>query len=256
MRNTIKTYLQPAFLICTATLAIAASGMSIAIQKFGIYLKKEPLPLKKPLDLLDESQLGPYKVISKSKIENEEVIEALGTEDYIQWLLEDTEAAADSPVRRCMIFITYYDLPDRVPHVPEECYAGGGYQKIASDSVTFEVSRAKGVLSPQTKKIPGKYLVFAGTESDHWHRNTKFSLLYLINVNGIYAGNREDARVVLNKNIFGKYSYFTKVELGPFISGIGVRSYPTKKEAVLAGQKLLSIILPILEKDHWPDWKD
>ncbi len=256
MRNTIKTYLQPAFLICAAALAISGAGMAIAIDKFGVYLKKEPMPLKKPLDLLDESQLGPYKVISKSKIENEEVIESLGTEDYIQWLLEDTTAAANSPVRRCMVFITYYDLPDRVPHVPEECYAGGGYQKMASDGVTFEVSGVKGVLSPQAKKIPGKYLVFASTDSNYWYRNTKFSLLYLINVNGIYAGNRKNARIALNKNIFGKYSYFSKIELGPFISGIGARSCPTRKEAVLAGQKLLSVILPILEKEHWPDWKD
>ena len=49
MRDTkygIRVYMQPAFLICTAVLAMSGSGMAIAIKSFGVYLKKEPLPLK------------------------------------------------------------------------------------------------------------------------------------------------------------------------------------------------------------------
>ena len=119
LKDLIKVYMKPAFLICVAVLAITGSGMSIAIKSFGIYLKKEPLPLKKSLDLLDESRLSPYKVVSKSKIENEEIVKNLGTEDYIQWNLEDTAAPPESSVRYCLLFIVYYGLPDFVPHVPE-----------------------------------------------------------------------------------------------------------------------------------------
>ena len=75
--------MQPHFLICTLVLALTASTMSFAVRYFGIHLKKEPLPLKKSLDLLDENSLTPYKVISRQKIENEEVIQSLGTEDYL-----------------------------------------------------------------------------------------------------------------------------------------------------------------------------
>jgi hypothetical protein len=53
--------------------------MSIAVKSFGVYLKKEALPLKKSLDFLDESDLASYRVISKLTIENEEIITALGT---------------------------------------------------------------------------------------------------------------------------------------------------------------------------------
>ena len=42
-----KIYAQPAFLICIALLAIAGGGMSLAIKSFGVYLEKEPLPIKK-----------------------------------------------------------------------------------------------------------------------------------------------------------------------------------------------------------------
>jgi len=249
-----KHYLQPAFLICAAILAVAGSGMSIAIKNFGIYLKKKPLPLKKSLDLLDEKSLGPYKVVSKEKIENEEIVKGLGTEDYIQWILEDSEAAADSAVRKCSLFITYYELPDLVLHVPEECYMGSGYQRLASDSMTFEVDGISGTSGEET--IQGRYLVFASVNSSHWQRETKFPVLYIFNVNGLYRNSREGTRVVLNRNIRGKYSYFSKVEWTFFNTEFGAKIYPSKEELVTASQRLLGVILPILERQHWPDWAE
>jgi hypothetical protein len=248
MRDKIKIYLQPAFLICAAVLAIAGSGMSIAIKSFGVYLKKEPLPLKKSLDFLDEKGLAPYRVVSKAKIENNEIIKALGTKDYIQWRLEDVEAAADSPVRHCSLFITYYEVPDRVVHVPEECYTGGGQQRLASDSITFEVDKGSGA----SEKIPGKYLVFSSVDSKHWRKSAKFPVLYLFNVNGVYKGSRASTRIVLNRTLRSRYSYFSKVEWKFFNVRLGVPVYPGKEEAVAASQKLLGVILPILEKEHWP----
>jgi hypothetical protein len=245
-RNNIRVYFQPAFLICVAVLTTAGAGMSIAIKSFGVYLKKEPLPLKKSFDLMDESDLASYKVISKYKIENDEIITSLGTEDYIQWILEDTEAADKSNVEKFMLFITYYRLPDRVPHVPEECYAGGGFQRLASDSVTLEINNNAGV----KRKLGGKYLVFGSTKADPWRKGEKFPVLYLFKVNGEYAASREEARIALNKNLFRKYSYFCKVELVFNQTLIP----PNKEQVIKAGEKLLSVILPVLETKHWPDW--
>jgi len=241
-------YMQPAFLICAVVLAVAGSGMSIAIKSFGVYLKKEPLPLKKPLELLDEKGLAPYKVVSKDRIENKEIVKALGTEDYIQWVLEDLDVAADSAVRKCSLFITYYELPDpRVVHVPDECYMGVGYQRLVFDGVLLEVNK-EGI----EERLSAKYLVFGGADSKQWVRETKFSVLYLFNVNRRYKGSRETARVVLNRNLRSKYSYFCKVEWKFFNTRFGQAIYPSKEEAIAASQKLLSVILPILEKEHWP----
>ena len=245
VRNTkadiMKPYIQPAFLICVALLAIASAAME------RIHVEKEAFPLKKSLDLLDENSLTPYKVISKPRIRNEEIIKSLGTEDYIQWVLEDPDAPADGAVRKCSLFITYYKLADQVPHVPEECYIGSGHQRLASDSVTFVVNKYG-----SEQKIPGRHLVFESTSSSYWGMSEKFSVLYLINVNGDYANSRERARWLLNKNIFRKHVYFCKVEWS-FLSKSGKRTYPKKKEAMAASQKLLGVILPILEKAHWPN---
>lgn len=251
MRNTrYEIYFQPAFVICAVVLAIAGGGMSIAIKSFGVYLKKTPLLLKKSLDLLDEGTLASYKVMRKGKIENEQIIKELGTEDYIQWVLEDADAAADSAVRKCSLFITYYKLPDpRVVHVPDECYMGVGYQRLASDGVTFKINK-----DGSEQNIPGRCLVFAGTDSSYGYNDIKFAVLYLFNVNGKYKGSREAARVVLNKNLRGEYSYFSKVEWKFFNTRFGQTVYPSREEAVTASQKLLAVILPILEREHWPEW--
>ena len=249
--DTIKFYMQPAFLICTAVLAIAAIAME------SVHVKKAPLPLKKPLGLLDEKAMTPYRVVSKSNIKNKEIVETLGTEDYIQWVLENPDADADSAVRKCLLFITYYELPDKVPHVPEECYMGSGYQRLASDSVTFlrterpDASEANRDAVQQ--EIQGRYLVFAGAASNNWWSNTKFPVLYLFNINGLYADSRENARWILNKNVFCRYVYFCKVEWKFFNTKFGTEIYPTKEEAITASQKLLSVILPILETEHWPE---
>jgi len=236
----LGSYLQPAFLLCAAVLVLSGIFMPKPV-------KKEPLPLKKSLDLLDEKTLSPYKVESKPKISNQETVESLGTRDYIQWILEDTEAAFDSTVRRCQLFITYYALSDRVPHVPEECFTGAGHQRLTSDSVIFEISN-----NNTTRKIPARYLVFAGTNTNYWSMDARFPVLYLFNVNESYANSRDEARFALNKRIFSKYSYFSKVEWKFFNIRFGRPVYPSKEEAIDASQKLLSVILPILEKEHWP----
>ncbi len=247
IRETIKAnYLQPAFLICVCLLAITAGGMSAAVKMAGIYLKKEPLPLKKSLSDLDKSNLAPYKVVEKSKIENQDVLNTLGTEDYIQWTLEDTSAPAESKTRFCTLFITYYSLPDIVPHRPEECYIGGGLQGIKFETITL-----KAIQGVYEREIKTRYLVFADTKAESSLGGTSFPILYTFNANGKY-GDRDDVRRALNKNLFGKFSYFSKVEWKFYNIASGQATYPNKQEAIAASEKLMSVILPVLEKEYWP----
>ena len=239
--SNIRVYFQPAFLVCVAVLVIAA-GVSMKLS----VIEKEFLPLKKSFDDLDVENLAPYKVIDKRKIEDQDILKALGTQDYIQLVLEDTETPDDSAVQKFMLFVTYYGRADRVPHVPEECWAGGGFQQLASDSVTFEIKKAG-----FERKIDAKYIIFGSIKSDFRESSVQVPVLYLFNVNGEYASSRDEARIALNKNLFGKYSYFSKVEL-VFNQALVA---PAKEEAVAAGEKLLAVVLPILEQDHWPDWE-
>lgn len=257
MKNLLRVYLQPAFILCVIVLGTGSLGMSFIESYFRLWLEKEPIPLKKPLDLLDDQRLKPFKVLKKHKIENKEIQESLGTEEYMQWVVLDTEAPEDSTTKSCMLFITYYEKPDAVPHVPEECYTGGGFQKLGSDPVIFNVTLAseydnnsdKAVAAASKLEIPGRYVIFGRDSLSLWQPSARFPVLYFFNVNGSYVNTRTDARIALAKNIRAKHSYFCKVEI------VFNQAYepPEREDAVRLSEKLLGVVLPILEEEHWPD---
>jgi hypothetical protein len=150
-----------------------------------------------------------------------------------------------------MLFITYYDMPDNVPHIPEVCYIGGGNFMKSSEEITIPVKKGD---FEQTVRI--RYLSFENSEGS-FAINVTFPLCYLIYSNEMYANSRDEARIALNRNIFKKYSYFSKVEWKFFgNSRFSTNAYPQKQEVMQASEKLLSVILPALEKDHWPDTRN
>jgi hypothetical protein len=249
MNAVVKKYLQLPFVLGVVFLLIGA-GFNEAYRKFhGIAQIKKPLPLKISFDQLDEKLLAPYKVLDKSKIQNQDVLESLGTEDYLQWALEDTSVDVMSPVRNCSLFITYYTgNPDQVPHVPEACYTGGGNQIEKSTSVNLEVGDLNVPDIP--KEIPSTALVFTRKSSEIWQASSEFSVIYFFKVNGKYKGDRTAVRIALG-DLTSEYSYFSKVELKFFnVKGIN----PDQKQSIEAAGRLLKVVLPVLEKNHWPDW--
>jgi hypothetical protein len=252
MKPFIKNYIQPPFLLSVACLLITAGLISYIKANQGIILIKKSLPLKRSLDQFDEKLLEPYKVIAKSKIDNQDVLESLGTEDYLQWILEDTTVDVMSPTRNCSLFITYYTgNPDQVPHVPEACYTGGGNQIESSSAVALDIGDVNLPGIPHGEKIPAMALVFTRKSGEIWQAAAEFPVIYFFKVNGAYKGNRTSVRVALG-DLTSEYSYFSKVEL-KFFNSRG--TYPDKQQSIEAAQKLLRVLLPVLEKDYWPDWE-
>lgn len=260
-----KHYIQPSFLLCVAILAAGGSMMSTIKSYLGVKMIKKALPLKKSLDLINEDALAPYVVVQKQKIEHQDMVEALGTEDYIQWMLENTDADSSSPMRYCSLFITYYTgNPDRVPHVPDECFLGAGNQRFETEDITLVVNMMTNPTEGEygtdegTKgqKIPARCLVFGKKDTDIWQDGGKFPVFYTFKVNGTFRGNRTTTRLALMSNISGKYSYFSKVEWQFYNTVLGRRIYPKKEDAIIESGKILSVVLPVLEKDHWPDWQE
>jgi hypothetical protein len=252
MKSFIKNYFQPSFLLSVICLLATSGYINYRKAHYGLTQIKESLPLKQSFNLLDEKLLEPYKVLEKSKIENQDVLESLGTEDYLQWILDDTTVDVMSPVRNCSMFITYYTgNPDQVPHVPEACYTGGGNQVESSSSVALDIGDVNSPEIPRGEKIPATALVFSQKSAEIWQTTATFPVIYFFKVNGTYEGNRNNVRIALG-NMTSKYSYFSKVEL-KFFNARGV--YPDKQQSIEAAQKLLKVLLPVLEKNHWPDWK-
>lgn len=252
MKSFVKNYIQPPFLLSIACLLLTAGTVNYLKARHGITLIKKAMPLKMPFDQLDEKLLAPYNVVRKLKIENLDELESLGTQDYLQWTLEDPTVDVLSPVRHCSLFITYYTgNPDQVPHVPEACYTGGGNEVKDKFSVMLDISDTNVPSALQEGRIPATGLIFAQKSAEIWQSPEQFPIIYFFKVNGVYKGNRTATRIVLG-DLTSEYSYFSKIEL-KFFNSRGI--YPDKQQSIEASERLLKVLLPVLEKNHWPEWQ-
>ena len=225
--------------------SVVVSFIGVCVVILLVYLQplhrvKKPVPLRKPLSLLEQEDLAPYRVVSKHEIENKEFLRGMGITDNIQWTMEDTGAAFGSTVRRFILTINYWD---QAAYAHKEHYLVQAYRKVRSAPVTFEINEA-GI-----RKIEGVYLVFEPTLSNRLNTGLKFPVLYFFWLNGEYVGGIEKAREILRKNRRGTYSYGSKVELAYNQSS----RPPSKEDVVAAAQKVLKVILPVLENRYWPD---
>jgi len=240
-------YLKASFLVCTLILLAAAGSKEIVINTLGVHMVKLAIPLQSPLDDLNEASLAPYTILNKSKIDGA-TLESLGTEEYLQWFLEDTDAEPSSPTRYCSLFITYYTgTPDMVPHVPDECYVGGGNE--------FKSKQTLALNFPDRDKIDFQCIRFTRTSENGMQGSSEFTVQYFFHANGKFCGSRTETRKLLGQNWFSKYSYFCKVEWKFFGRDSFGDVYPNQEQTLAASEKLMAILLGELEANHWPDWQ-
>jgi hypothetical protein len=235
----------PSFLVCTLVLAVGAGGLHAGGRWMQWHFRKLEVPLRKSLDDIDESKLVSYRVVQKSKIENKEVEEELGTTNYIQWVLEDTEAEQSDPTRFAILFVTYYTgNPDKIPHVPDWCYVGGGGVVEKKGNTKIKVPGIG--LASREDELPVRVLEVLASGGIIGRQ--KRIVTYFFSVNGKYACTRTDVRLIQN-NWRDKFAYFSKVE----ITFAGEKAI-TPEQSLAAVEKLCRVVVPVLWSEHWPDW--
>ena len=199
---------------------------------------KGAIALKKPLSAMDVDRLHPYRVTERATLDPV-VIDALGTDQYIQWTLKDTSLASGDPLHDVQLFVTYdTGGQNLVPHVPDECRLGAGYQParphenrdIALDGASIGAD------------VPLRVCTFVKTAVFQRDEQT---VVYLFHSNGSFAATRDAVRILFN-DPRDRFGYFSKVEI----------SFPnaSREESVKGAAKLLSKFLPVLVADHLPDF--
>ncbi len=227
------------FLIAVGLLAAAVvlAGPVAAWKSFKRV--KLALPLKKDLDALNAEALEPYRVLDRVTL-NSTILEALGTERYISWLLEDTSVSPNDPLRNAHLLVTYYSGGvDMVPHTPDVCMLGAGYQPAQRhENMAVQVS----TLGAELQSVPVRVCTFMRTAVFHKQRH---SVVYTFFSNGRFVCDRDRLRIVIN-DPRDTYAFFSKVEI----------SFPraTRTQSVDGARKLLERVLPVLIEDHWPDF--
>lgn len=228
------------FVVAVVLLGAAAVLAGPVANWLNIKHAKLPLPLRKPLNALDEQAIAPYRII-KRHILDPTIVEALGTDLYLDWTLEDTSVPRDDPLRYANLFITYdtggHNL---VPHTPDVCRRGAGYEP-AQPHENFDLNIL--TLGERFRAVSVRICTFAKT--DIFSRE-RVSILYTFNCNGKFVATRWGVRVLLNTPS-RTYAYFSKVEV----------SFPqaTRAQCVEGGRKLFGRVLPVLVNAHWPDFE-
>ena len=244
--GTTEALLEWPFLLACVVLGIAAFGISPVLMARGGMGVKEPLPLRRPLGKLAQARLGPYRWIAREqRILPAAVEDELGATDYIDWQFEDTtiEDARD-PVSHVRLFVTYYTGGrNLVPHTPDVCYLGQGYEPTEKQNLDIEVDTLG-------ETIPIRALTFERSAIFGQDRPT---VVYTFHCNGDFAATRTAVRYRINAPQ-DRHAYFCKIEL-TFGSQTSVPHNATRAESVEAAKKFLNYILPPLLNNHLPDWE-
>lgn len=237
--------------VCLCVLVLAAGGLKTAASWFGWVIRKEAVPLKRPLQQLDVRALGPRYELNTERMRrlepmSEEMEESLGTKEYAQLFITDTQKGADDPTRVALLFVTYYTgRPDMVPHVPDECYLAGGYDKKSEATRSVPVPDC----GAPNDEVPLRVLEFEGRQTAQriGMGGDTVTVLYFFHVNGGYATTRNGVRASM-LNPWQRYAYYAKIEL-TFTSEAAVRA--GRDASVAATGPLLTRVLPVLLKNHF-----
>lgn len=236
--NQASPFVAPPFV-----LAVSMLGMAIVLggpvgDWLGFSRSKQPLPLRKPLSQLHAASLAPYEVVERTSLPPA-MVEALGTSEYLKWTLRDTSLSAQDPLRFADVFVTYYTGGDQlVPHVPDECYLGNGYEPAeAHKNLSLELFGP----SQEVLRVPIRVCTFRRTSVFQGRQHT---VVYTFFANGGFVATRTGVRLRV-QNPTSKFAYFSKVE----VSFRGA----SRKQCVDGAGKLFERLLPLLMANHWPD---
>ena len=252
---TSRSRTSPRFFVCLALLLSAALGMQIAAGVLEGYFRKLPLPLKRPLHRLDVLRLAPEYVMYQVQPNpiSPEMIENLGTEEYLQWNLTDTRVDPQDTTALARLFITY-DTGGltMVPHRPQECMSAGGMilknEQVAEVTVADSHGRSYAIpIDVLEFEVPPRELQLIPTGGN----DARMFVAYFFYTNGQYVTSRTQVRNAIT-NFTDKYAYFSKIELS--FSDEQLRS-ADREQTLAATQRLLGKIMPILWDDHYQDWE-
>lgn len=231
----------PSFAVAVVVLGLAAllSGPIASWKKFK--RQKVALPLQRRLKDLDPTSLAPYRVVQN--IEHPpEIVEALGTEEYGDWWLEDHSVPKGDPLRLAELSVTYYSASTQmVLHTPDVCALGSGYQQAQPhENQTIDVPG----LGPVPVTVPVRVCTFVKTAI---FGGKKHSVVYTFHCNGRFVASANRVRMMIN-DPRNTHAYFSKIE---------VRFQNADRATTVRGaRKLFSRALPVLLRDHWPDFDE
>lgn len=129
---TWRSLFNPAYLVALGILVVSALSLGRAISAMDIYLLKLPIypeGNRKLRQILPET--ADWKRVGNDMIETADVVKTLGTDNYVSRMYAHKQEDLVLDFHAAY----YTGMVDTVPHVPERCFVGGGWQIAAESSV-------------------------------------------------------------------------------------------------------------------------
>ena len=121
-------------------LIVSAVGLGAAIDFFDLYLQK--LPIEAPDGLKFHTlprEVPGWKQFGQDQVMSKEAVDELGTNNYVSRIYVQTDVPeGQDPIVIDLHCAYYTGMIDTVPHVPERCMVGGGWE-ISGASKQVEV---------------------------------------------------------------------------------------------------------------------
>jgi hypothetical protein len=260
-----------AYVVAIATLAIAGIGFYALIKQFNVFLTKERVDLRRPLDAVPTT-IGRWSRVGPDGSYNDIMLEELGTKSY----LDRTYAIDGDPNKGALhVHVAYYTgTIDAVPHIPERCWAVGGLEltqnsepaKLDIDRSKWRPSKTEGyftsdVVDAVTADIESVTMpvgdVIATTIEFQNPKSPKVRQVggYFFIANGKLESSSYGVRRAAF-NLTDRYAYYCKVQVtkkGLVEDEDGSLIGPFKDEAT----ELLGALLPEVMRclPDWPEWE-
>ncbi len=264
---------QPGAWVSLLTLAVSAAAVNAAIVFGGfVTIKLKIYPEDgRALMAIGPQMLDSWRAIGPDLRENSEVEETLGTKNYLTRRYSKITSDPRAPQKVLQLHVAYYTGSiDTVPHVPERCMVGAGWQ-IDTDprTIALQLDRTRWVPDPRDpdamsrgylrmrtgakSDVPGQPVNLPKGIADTRMQITRFIAPdgtklyagYFFVANGQIATTAFDVRrMAFDKS--AKYAYYMKVQ----VSSVDVTS---EEELASSSAELLNELLPELMRCV-PDW--
>ena len=123
------------FVGCVLILGIGTVAISAGANALEVYLKSEPVPLRRSLSVVPSS-LGSWRSVRDTQLDAA-MIEQLGTSSYLTRMYVNSENQSRPPLQ---IHVAYYtDQIDAIPHVPDRCLVAAGLTQRTPDPVNVPI---------------------------------------------------------------------------------------------------------------------
>ncbi len=262
-----KKVFNPPFIAATLVLVIALAGLQSVVDAFGLFLLKKPIALRQRLFFIP-TDMGPYHKAYEQNL-SRELVEELGTDQYISWTYEDTRIKRGEPGSQVQLHVAYYTgTPDSTPHVPERCFVAAGAVPGKSDTVPIKLDpdphriyregdRVK-VLTEGGQfidmpmfDIPAHVFDFQQPEAE---RNqikepamATSTVVYFFACNGRFMSNPKQVSAQI-LDVSSRYAYWCKIEVQP-------RDVHDRAKAIEIARQFLTLAMPEIQA-CLPDWNE